>query len=88
MPRMVTVRKVEAGHVHARLDESLQLGHIPAGRADGADDLGTTVERRCLLLDRVEGDEASGEGGNFRGLGDAHADGFVALLATTTSNNE
>lgn len=39
VPLVVPVGEVEASHVHARVHESAQGLHAPAGGAEGADDL-------------------------------------------------
>src|SRR5262249_32110654 len=45
------VREVEPSHVHARLDELAQGGHVATGRTDGGDDPGaphaSTLARIC-----------------------------------------
>ena len=50
--RVITVREVETGHIHARVHEIAQDRHIPAGRAHGAKDLGALLSRHCSYLVR------------------------------------
>lgn len=62
---VIAVAEVEAGNVHTGIDELLELGDLPAGRTDGTNDFGATVERGGGLLDGLELDEAAGQGGHL-----------------------
>jgi hypothetical protein len=43
---VIAVRKVEPCHVHSGIDEGLQLRQLPAGRSDGANNLGSTCSHQ------------------------------------------
>ena len=62
---MIAMTEVEAGNVHTGIHELLELGDLPAGRTDGANDLGAAIEEGGGLLDGLKLDEAAGQGGYF-----------------------
>ena len=62
---MIAMTEVEAGNVHTGIHELFELGDLPAGRTDGANDLGAAIEEGGGLLDGLKLDEAAGQGGHF-----------------------
>jgi hypothetical protein len=60
---VVAMTEVEAGNVHTSVDELLELGDLPTGGANGANDLGAAVEEGSRLLHGFKLDEAAGQGG-------------------------
>ena len=58
---VVTVRKVESGGVKTGMDQLLQLFDFPAGRSEGAKDLGGTILDISLVEDHVAIDLSTGK---------------------------
>ena len=69
---MIAVRKVETSDVHAALNESLQLGDVPARGSNGAYDFCTTANGVGALTDGIQADESSGEDGDIGRLRNGH----------------
>ena len=63
VPRVIAVREVEARHVHAALDQLLELRHLPACRTERAEDFGPAIAGGALAFDGVQGDVAAGQQG-------------------------
>ena len=53
---VIAVGEVETGYVHPRLNHLLELRHVPARRAEGAEDLRPPVADGAGVLDGVERD--------------------------------
>ena len=57
---VIAVGEVESSDVHARLDERLELRHLPACWTEGAYDFRAAVRLSILTLDGREVDEPAG----------------------------
>lgn len=53
---MITMRKVQSSHIHARLQKDLQLRYFPARRSNGTNDFGTTTSLIGGMFDGVQRD--------------------------------
>ena len=58
---MVTVREVESGGVKTGIDQFLQLFDFPAGRSEGAEDLGGPLVNTGLVEDHFNINVSTGE---------------------------
>ena len=78
MTSMVTVREVESGGVKTGIDQLLQLFDFPAGRSEGAEDLGGSLINIGLVEDHFNINVSTGELRSVR----LHLDSFRSLRKT------
>ena len=70
MTLVITVTKVETGNVHSSIHELCDVLLAPAGRSNGANNLGTTVlVVSGSLLDHIQGDETSCQNRDIGSIG-------------------
>ena len=69
---MIAMREVETGHIHTRLDQSLELLDLPACWTKCTEDLGSSVALilSTMAFDGVEGDVTSSKKGDVGCVGD------------------
>ena len=63
---VISVGEVEPSHRHAGIDQFLERGDIPTGRAEGTNDFGVAILDLGGGRDGVEGDVATAKFGSRR----------------------